>query len=220
VGSILPNYKMISEYQLKIIGEQYLKIQLNLIAKEGVKIEDLEFVHSHPMALNQCSVFLHKYPHIKLVERGDTASCVKNIKDNDLSNIAAVANEYASELYNVPILERNIENKKHNFTRFFVLSRNADYSESANKSSFCFRLKHEIGFLSDVLNVIKEEGLNLSKVESVPVYGEENQYFFYLAVEWDNTKSEEYKSAMSKIEGMTDDFYTLGEYNKASLLNS
>jgi prephenate dehydratase len=101
-GSILTNYNLIDEYQFRIIGEQYLRIELNLLALEGVKMEEIEFVHSHPMALAQCTNFLAKYPHIKIVEQGDTASCVKNIYNKNLRNTAALANKMASEKYHVP----------------------------------------------------------------------------------------------------------------------
>ena len=216
-GSILPNYNLINQYKLKIIGEEYLRIQLHLLALKGVKIEDLEYVHSHPMALAQCTLFLHQYPHIKLVEQGDTASCVKNIKNNNLHNTAAVANEYASELYQLPILNRSIENNKYNYTRFFILSKSSNKSTDVDKASICFRLKHKIGSLSDVLHIIKEEKLNMSKIQSVPVLGEPGQYFFHLDVEWSISDYNHFKYAMDKIHNDTNDFAILGEYKKVGL---
>jgi prephenate dehydratase len=217
-GSILPNYNLLNEYKFHIIGEQYLKIELNLLALKGVKISDIEFVHSHPMALAQCTIFLNKHPHIKAVEQGDTASCVKNISDKQLRNTAAVANEFASELYNVPILQKGIENNKFNYTRFFILSRTDEgKSQSPNKASICFRLKHKVGSLSDVLNIIKKEKLNLSKIQSVPVHGEPGQYFFHLDVEWKKSDYEHFIKAMAKIKKATNHFAILGEYEKASV---
>jgi prephenate dehydratase len=216
-GSILPNYNLINQYKLKIIGEQYLKIELNLLALKGVKIKDIEFVHSHPMALAQCTVFLNQYPHIKIVEQGDTASCVKNIADKQLKNTAAVANEFASKLYNVPILHKGIENNKFNYTRFLILTKAEETPKNTDKASICFRLKHKVGSLSDVLNIIKDEKLNLSKIQSVPVYGEPSQYFFHLDVEWKKKDHDHFKKAMTKINKETNHFAVLGEYVKASL---
>jgi prephenate dehydratase len=216
-GSILPNYNLINQYKLKIIGEQYLKIELNLLALKGVKIKDIEFVHSHPMALAQCTVFLNKYPHIKIVEQGDTASCVKNIADNKLKNTAAVANEFSSKLYNVPILNKGIENNKFNYTRFLILSKAEETPENTDKASICFRVKHKVGALAEVLNILVANSINLSKIQSVPVYGEPNQYFFYLDVEWKKKDHEHFKKAMAKINKETNHFSVLGEYVKASL---
>lgn len=216
-GSLLPNYKLISEFDLKIIGEQYLKIELNLLALKGVKIEDIEYVHSHPMALAQCNRFLNQYPHIKPVEQGDTASCVKNISDKQLKNTAAVANEFASKLYNVPILEKGIENNKHNYTRFLILSKKAEKIEGTNKASICFRLKHKVGSLADVLNMLTNNKINLSKIQSVPVYGEPSEYFFYLDIEWRRDHHEYFEKGMKEIKVATNHFSLLGEYIKASL---
>ncbi len=109
-GSILSNYNLVDEYKLRIIGELYLKIELHLLALKGVRIEDIEFVHSHPMALAQCSNFLQKHPNKEIIEEQDTASCVKNIHDKNLRNTAAIANEFAAVKYNVPRLYSNIEN--------------------------------------------------------------------------------------------------------------
>lgn len=216
-GSILPNYNLINQYDLKIIGEQYLKIELNLLALNGVKIENIEFVHSHPMALAQCTVFLNKYPHIKIVEQGDTASCVKNIADNKLKNTAAVANEFASKLYNVPILFKGIENNKHNYTRFLILTKAEETVKHPNKASICFRVKHKVGSLAEVLNLLVKHKINLSKIQSVPVYGEPSQYFFYLDLEWENDNYNAFSKAMDLIDKATNHFSVLGEYVKASL---
>lgn len=216
-GSILPNYNLINQYELKIIGEQYLKIELNLLALNGVKIENIEFVHSHPMALAQCTVFLNQYPHIKIVEQGDTASCVKNIADNKLKNTAAVANEFASKLYNVPILFKGIENNKHNYTRFLILTKAEETVKHPNKASICFRVKHKIGSLAEVLNLLVKHKINLSKIQSVPVYGEPSQYFFYLDLEWENDNYNAFSKAMDLIDKATNHFSVLGEYVKASL---
>jgi prephenate dehydratase len=214
-GSILANYNLIEEYKLRIIGEQYLRIELQLLALEGVKMEDIEFIHSHPMALAQCSNFLVKYPHIKIIEKGDTASCVKNISDNQLRNTAAIANEFASTLYNVPILFSGIENNKQNFTRFIILSKGDSKPENPNKASVCFRLKHEVGSLVNVLNVIKENDISLSKIQSVPIMGEPNEYSFHVDLEW--KAHDHFLNAMKVIEKNTSSLSVLGEYVKAAI---
>ncbi|MCX6295361.1 MAG: prephenate dehydratase [Bacteroidetes bacterium] len=214
-GSILSNYNLIDEYQLRIIGEQYLKIELHLLALEGVKIDEIEYIHSHPMALAQCSEFLINYPHIKIIEQGDTASCVKDIQKKGNKNTAAIANVLASELYDVPVLFSNIENNKQNFTRFIILSKGDSKPTNPNKASVCFRLKHEVGALADILVVIKRNGLSLSKIQSVPVSGEPNEYSFHTDVEWE--KYESFQKAMKRIKTSTNTFSVLGEYVKATI---
>lgn len=214
-GSILSNYNLIEKYQLRIIGEQYLKIELNLLVLEGVKMEEVEFIHSHPMALAQCSSFLANYPHIKIIEQGDTASCVKNIRDKDLRNSGAIANQLASVMYNVPVLFSNIENNKQNFTRFIILSKGDSKPDNPNKASVCFRLKHEVGSLADILGVLKRNGVSLSKIQSVPVLGEPQEYSFHTDLEWLDYQN--FQKAMKKIKNSTSSLSVLGEYIKASI---
>ncbi len=216
-GSILSNYNLIEEYKLRIIGEQYLKIELNLLSLEGVKMEEIEYIHSHPMALAQCSAFLLKYPHVKIVEQGDTASCVKNIREKNLRNTAAIANELSSVVYNVPILFSNIENNTQNFTRFIILSKGDSKPESPNKASVCFRLKHEVGSLADVLSVLKKNGVTLSKIQSVPVFGQPQEYSFHTDLEWNEYSG--FQKAIKKIKNSTSSLSVLGEYLKATINN-
>jgi prephenate dehydratase len=217
-GSILTNYNLIDEYQFRIIGEQYLRIELNLLALEGVKMEEIEFIHSHPMALAQCTGFLSKYPHIKIVEQGDTASCVKNIYNKNLRNTAALANRAASEKYNVPILFSGIENNKQNFTRFIILSKGDACPDQPNKASVCFRLKHEVGCLVEILNVFKQNKISLSKIQSVPVLGHPNEYSFHTDVEW--LEYQNFQNAVKEIKNAANTFSVLGEYVKANISQS
>nr|MBA3706627.1 prephenate dehydratase [Bacteroidota bacterium] len=166
-------------------------------------------------ALAQCSNFLVKHPHIKIIEEGDTASCVKNIHDKNLRNTAAVANRVASALYNVPVLSANIEDNSENFTRFFLLSKGNLKPENPNKASLCFRVKHHIGSLSEVLTVMKKNNVNLSKIQSVPVLGRRSEYSFHIDVEW--SKYGDFQKAVKQIKDDTTSFSILGEYVKANI---
>ena len=123
-GSIIPNYALIDNNQLHIVGEHYLDIQHNFMALNGQKIEDIREVCSHPMALLQCKEFLKKYPHIKLVEDKDTADVAKRIQEHKLKNIAAIASDSAAQLFNLTVLAKSIQTIKHNETRFVIVKRN------------------------------------------------------------------------------------------------
>ena len=111
-GAILANYKLIDQYDLTIIGEEYLPIQHQLTALDGQKIEDIKEVWSHPMAINQCRVFLRKYPNIKLIEANDTAEVARLIQTKNLKGIAAIASVKAATIYNLNIIAKNIQTNK------------------------------------------------------------------------------------------------------------
>ena len=133
-GSIIPNYALIDNHDLHIVGEHYLDIQHCLMALPNQTIEDIKEVYSHPMALLQCKEFFKDYPHIKLVEDKDTAEVAERIQNNQLKHIGAIASEYAAELFELDILAHSIQTIKHNETRFVVVKRtNSEYPEDRNQ---------------------------------------------------------------------------------------
>jgi prephenate dehydratase len=103
-GSIIPNYALIDDYALRIVGEHYLDIQHNLMALPGQRIEDIEEVYSHPMALLQCKAFFKDYPHIKLVEDKDTAEVAERIQKKKLAKTGAIASVMAAEIFELNVM--------------------------------------------------------------------------------------------------------------------
>src|SRR3954464_2217774 len=130
-GSILPNYFLLQEYHFQIIGELYIPIHMNLMALPGTKIEQLKTIESHPMAIRQCSDYLHRLSNVEIRESDDTALSAKRVAEKKLKNVAAIANEYAAKKFGLQILEKRIETHKKNFTRFLVLSRRNGAPEDA-----------------------------------------------------------------------------------------
>lgn len=212
-GSLLPNYTLIREYNFAVVGEVYLPIQLHLMALPGVKFEDVKYATSHPIAIRQCVDFFYDYPHIQVIEGNDTAACAKRIKDEQLTDTVAIANTLAAELYGLNIIERRIESNKKNFTRFLILK--LDRSEELkdiNKASICFQLGNHIGALSKVLNIFAEQQVNLTKIQSMPVLGKRNDYYFYVDMEWNSM--ENYDKAVRQALKYTVNFNIMGEYQK------
>lgn len=211
-GSLLPNYSLLREYNFPVIGEVYLPIQLHLMALPGIKFEDIKTVMSHPIAIRQCNDFLDDYPHLKIVESSDTAACAKKIKEEELTDTVAIANTLAAKLYGLNILERRIESNKKNYTRFLILCDKQTEVKNANKASLCFQVSNDVGSLAKVLNILAENKINMSKIQSMPVLGKRNEYNFYVDVEWSETKR--YEDAIGKILKHTVNFSIMGEYVK------
>jgi prephenate dehydratase len=200
-------------YAFPVIGEVYLPIQLHLMALPGIKFEDVKYVTSHPIAIRQCIDFFDEYPHLQIVESNDTAACAKRIRDEHLTDTVAIANTLAARLYGLDVLERRIESNKKNFTRFLILT-HADNVEKKqpNKASLCFEVKNKVGALAKVLNIFAEEGVNMSKIQSMPVLGKRNEYNFYIDIEWDEPR--QYDIAVRQILKYTHNFNILGEYQR------
>lgn len=216
-GSIIPNYALIDTHNLIIVGEHYLDIQHNLLALNVQSIADIMEVHSHPMALLQCKVFFKQYPHIKLVEAKDTADVAKQISEQNIKGVAAIASKNAANLYGLNILAESIQTIKHNETRFVIVKREHDNleKEEVNKASLKFELDHKRGSLAAILNVLSDCKLNLTKIQSLPKIETPWKYAFFIDVRFETYK--DYEKAKSIMSLMAENFKVLGEYKNARL---
>ena len=211
-GSILWNYRLMLEKNLKITGEIYLRIRQNLMALPGQTIEDLTEVHSHPMAIEQCRKFFDEHPHIRLVEAEDTALSAKFLKEKNKLGTGAIASSLAAEMYGLAILNKSIETNKQNYTRFLVLERpdEAHVLPDANKVSICFAVSHEVGSLHRVLSVMAAYDLNLTKIQSFPIAGKTWEYFFF--VDFVCGGQVQWEQGTEALRPLTTDLRILGVY--------
>jgi prephenate dehydratase len=211
-GSLLPNYTLLREYNFSIVGEVYLAIQLHLLALPGVKFKDVKYVQSHPIAIRQCNDFFDEFPNLQVIESSDTAACAKKIREENLTDTAAIANLLAAKLYDLQVMERRIESNKKNFTRFLILADKPIGTTESNKASLSFQVGNSVGSLAEVLNIFSEYKINLSKIQSMPVLGKRNEYNFYVDIEWKNQS--DYDAAIRKVLKYTINFTIMGEYQK------
>jgi len=211
-GPLIPNYALIDKNNLNIIGEHYLSIHQNFMALKGQKIEDIQEVHSHPIALLQCMEFLKKQPHIKIVEDKDTAETARRIHQKQLTGIAAIGSKTASEMYDLEILAPEIQTINNNMTRFVIIKKEKSFVDESeiNRASIKFELDHKRGSLAAVLNVMSDCKLNLTKIQSLPKIETPWKYSFFVDVTFE--KYEDYAKAKSLMEIMAEYFKVLGEY--------
>lgn len=183
-GSILSNYNLIDNNNLKIIDESFLHIDMYLMALEGESLHSIDEVYSHPVALQQCSdYFKHLQPHCKIIEGKDTASEAKRIRENGLKGVAAIAGKQVAEKYGLKILGSKIQKIKENKTRFVVIGSDTnETNKKADKASLKFVLDHKVGSLVDVLQILSTFGINLTKIQSLPILGKSWQYSFFVDV--------------------------------------
>ena len=213
-GSIIPNYALIDEYGINIVGEYYLQITHNLMVLKGQSIEDIKEVQSHPMALLQCRDFFKNNADIVLIEDKDTAQVAKKISENKIKGLGAIASDLASKIYGLDIINSNIQTIKKNQTRFVILQKKGSTkSLNFNKASVKFELDHKRGSLAAILNVLSDCKLNLTKIQSMPTIQTPWRYSFFVDLTFD--KLEDYFKAKSIIEIMAKDFKVLGEYKNS-----
>ena len=215
-------YELLRESNLTVVGEHKLHITHSICCLPEDDWDTITEVHSHPVALMQCRQFLAQHPQLKNVEAEDTAGSAKMIAEGQHRGWAAICHAEAARLYGLKVLEDHIEDNKHNFTRFLVVSNpnKADMLRpltETNKSSIVFSLPHEEGSLSHVLAILSFYKINLTKIQSLPIIGREWEYLFYVDVMYDDLTR--YRQSIDAIIPLTKDLKILGEYKDGKQTN-
>lgn len=212
-GSILPNYTLLQKSKLQIAGEIYLQIHQNLLVNPGVSLEDIREVHSHPMALLQCMDFLEKHPW-KLVETEDTALSAKHLHQHRSRHVAVIASKLAAELFKLDLLAPRVQSNKNNYTRFLFVQPQKSFhpDEKADKASINFHTDHSKGSLARVLARIADGGINLSKLQSMPIPEAEWKYSFHADMEFDSI--DQFHAVLKELQPVTESLNLLGVYQK------
>ena len=180
-GAILPNYDLIDRYGLSIRDEYYLPIGHQFMALPGQSIQDITEVRSHPMALLQCKAFFAQHPHIQLREDTDTASVARDIANGKWKGVAAIASTIAADIYGMEILAPDIQTVKSNFTRFIILQKESvSPANGVNKASIKVTIQNQKGGLAKLLTLIADNGMDLSKIQSIPVIEKPWEYAFFI----------------------------------------
>lgn len=219
-GSILPNYELLRKSQLTVTGEIYLRIIQNLIALPGQQLSDITEIHSHPMAIQQCNIFLDKRRKegVKVVETIDTAFSARLISEKKQHGIGAIASSSAAAMYNLGIIKKEIEADRQNFTRFLIISgrRNGapaiSMENSADKAMVCFSLPHKVGSLSQVLSVLAFYQVSLTKIQSLPIVGKPWEYLFHIDLVFSDFQR--YHMALDAIRPLTEGLEIVGEFRQ------
>ena len=216
-GSLLQNHELLRKSNMTIIGEQKMHISHVLAALPGQSIESLTEVNSHPMALMQCENFLLHHPNMKMVEKNDTAGSACEIAEKQLMGHAAICGKYAAQLYGLEVLAEDIQTIKRNFTRFLILAdpmaeQTLNPLHKKNKASLVFALPHEQGSLAQVLAIYSFYGMNLTKIQSLPILGREWEYRFYINLTFDDYTR--YRQSVDAVRPLISDFKILGEYEE------
>lgn len=219
-GSISEIYDLLLQTKMHVVGEIYQRVRHCLIANRGTKM--IRYVHSHPQALAQCRAYLQN-KGLKPVPAYDTAGAAKMIKKNKMTDSAAIASKRAAELYEMEILDEGIEDRKNNYTRFFVLSSKKKKSGKSDphdigghnhKTSIIFSIRHVPGALFGILGEFAIRKINLTKIESRPTKETPWEYNFYVDFEG-HLQNKAVHEALLSIKPKTSYIKILGSYEKA-----
>ncbi len=180
-GPVAEHYDLLLQHKVVIEREWLLRIRHNLIGVYGAKIEHLERVFSHPVALAQCRRFFADHPRVQAVPFYDTAGSVKQVVEKKDRHLAGIASEEAAVQYGGEILAAGIEDNPENYTRFLLVKRQQEVQADpkSNKMSIAFAIAHRPGTLVAALQLLASQGADLTKIESRPVPGKPWEYVFY-----------------------------------------
>ena len=211
-GSIEENFDLLSEYNVAIIGEQILKVNHALLGVKGAKISDIKTVYSHPKAIAQCDEYIRtQHMDWDVKNLHNTAVSAQKIRDDKDITQAAIGSKYNAVLYDLEILEEDIQDNKNNETRFIIVSKEKSYKTNANSISLCLEIPHEPGSLYRVLSNLMFNGINMNRIESRPIKGVNWQYRFFIDIDG-NLNDEAVRNALIGLEEECVNLRILGNY--------
>lgn len=182
-GGISDIYDLLAKSNLHIVGEHIVKVDQALIGMKGSSPEQIKKVYSHQQGILQCREFLEKYPNMQAIEYDSTSAGVEKVaKDQDPTQ-AAISSVRAAKLYNLAVLQEQINQQSNNSTRFIIVTKKNVYCKNGKKISICFEVKHESGTLYNMLANFMFNGLNLTQIESRPIENKKWEYRFFVELE-------------------------------------
>ncbi len=214
-GVITTVYDLLVKYGLYIVGEECIKIDQNLIGIKGSKFEDIKEIYSHPQGFEQSSEFLNKQNNLRLIPFHNTAISAKYVSELNDKSKAAIASLRAAQIYGLNVIQKEINDKDNNHTKFIIVGRKLESSKECNKITVVFSLDNKAGTLYNLLRYFAENNINMIKIESRPTKNEPWQYLLYVDFEG-NIENEDVKKAIKLIEEKSEYFKLLGSYKRVS----
>lgn len=210
-GSVTEVYDLMEKYNCKIVRSLKLKIEHCLLARPGVKLEDVKEVVAHEQSLNQCGEFL-KSAGVKITIFSNNAAAAKYVAESGRADLAAIASAGCAELYGLKVLSRRVSNTDHNYTRFICISKNLEIYDGASKITFVASASHRPGALYSLIAKFATRGLNICKLESRPIPGKDFEFRFYFDVDA-SVHNPDTQTVLSQLE--KEEFFTfLGAYSE------
>jgi len=209
---------LIFKFRLNIYAEHFYKISHNLLGLKGTKVKDIKDVYSHAQALSQSSIFIKKNNLTEQV-RADTAGSAKFVSKTKDKTKAAIASALSAEIYDLEIIEPDIQDNKENYTRFLLMGKDIIQPENDNKSyvtSFLFKLKSKPAALYSALQGMAINGVNMIKLQSFPEKNSFSSYFFLCEVEG-HIDDKKIKNSLEDLNYHCEDMSILGVFEADKL---
>ncbi|WP_251360091.1 prephenate dehydratase [Kangiella sp. TOML190] len=218
-GNITDIHDLLLEYDVKIVGEEKLKVKHCLIGIASASLDQITDVYSHPQAISQCKSFLDEHSKITSHFRSSTSAAIKLVDEYQNPSIAAIASEEAAVESGLSILQAGINNYQENYTRFLLVSRKEIQvpAKIPAKTSIVLTTKQQAGSLADCLLILKNHQINMTKIESRPISSKPWQEMFYIDFEG-NTEDMDIEKMLYELERTAHQIKVLGCYPQHDIL--
>ena len=212
-GSVKKVYDLMIHHNFSIVRTFRMKVDHNLIANPGAKLEDIKEIYSHEQAISQCSDFLKKMVGVKVIPVENTAVAADIVAKSGRTDVAAISSQTCEELYGLKSLADSIQDVGNNRTRFICISKNLEIYPGSDKTSIMMVLSHKPGALYRVLARMYVLGINVIKLESRPIPDRDFEFMFYFDLET-SIYSEEFVQLMCELDDLCEEFKYLGSYTE------
>ncbi len=212
-GRVADIHHLLPQSGLYIIGEHFLPIRFQLMALKGTTLGEITDVYSHIHALGQCRNIIRKHS-LKAHIAADTAGAARQVAEWGVRSRAALAPAIAAEIYGLDILAEDVEDAKHNTTRFVVLSSEPEDAEPGNGpvvTTFIFNVRNVPAALYKAMGGFATNGVNMTKLESYQVNGEFVATMFYADIEGHPT-DRPVRLALEELSFFSTELRILGTY--------
>ncbi len=212
-GSVNKVYDLMMKYNFTIVRSVRVKVSHCLLAKPGVKMEEIREILSHEQAINQCADFLKQHPDIRVTPCANTAMAAKMVAESDRQDIAALSSHNCAHLYGLQTLANSVQDKGNNYTRFICISKKPEIFPGANHTSIMLTTPHSPGALYRIIARISSLGINLTKLESRPLPDQDFEFMFYFDLDM-SVYSPALMHLMADLESLCETFRYLGSYSE------
>ena len=212
-GSVKMVYDLMVRHNFSIVRTFRLKIEHQLMANPGTKLEDIKEIYSHEQAIGQCAEYLEKLSGVKVVPVENTAVAAKMVAESGRKDVAAISSRNCAQLYGLSCIASNIQDKDNNRTRFICISKNLEIFPGSDRTTIMMTLPHRPGSLYRVLARMYVLGINVTKLESRPIPDSDFEFMFYFDLET-SIYSEEFAQLICELDELCEEFKYLGSYTE------
>ena len=212
-GTVNQVYDLMMRHNFHIVRSVRLKVDHNVLALPGAKLDGIKDIYSHQQAIAQCKGFLEKHPEITVHVCENTAAAAKMVAESGRADVAALSSRSCAELYNLVALARNVQDSDANYTRFACISKGLEIYPGADRTSLMVVTPNEPGSLYKVLARFYALDVNLLKLESRPIPNSDFDFMFYFDIDC-SVAAPEFPKLIASLDDVCEEYRYLGSYTE------